>query len=257
MVPLAESRLARHLSEPVRALLLAGVQRRVFRTGERIFEEGGAGDGLYVLESGAVEIAARSVPGRQHRLAVMDPGEYFGEMAVFDGGARSASAIALEESVLQFVPTPLLQELLERSPLLAAALVRDSSLRMRDFNRRFLQELLKAERLSLVERLARTIVHDFRNPLNVIGIAADLAAEPSATLDSRRSARDRVRRQVEVLNRMMQELLDFTRGMTPSAVLPRVVTRTLRAKWCSNWNPRRADGGSVWMRSWGRWLRGP
>ena len=222
MVPLAESRLARHLSEPVRALLLAGVERRVLRTGERIFEEGGAGDGLYVLEAGAVEIAARSVPGRQHRLAVMDPGEYFGEMAVFDGGARSASAIALEESVLQFVPTPLLQELLEQSPSLAAALVRDSSLRMRDFNRRFLQELLKAERLSLVERLARTIVHDFRNPLNVIGIAADLAAEPSATLESRRSARDRVRRQVEVLNRMMQELLDFTRGMTPSAVLPRV-----------------------------------
>jgi signal transduction histidine kinase len=222
MVPLAESRLARHLSEPVRALLLAGVERRVFRTGERIFEEGGAGDGLYVLESGAVEIAARSVPGRQHRLAVMDPGEYFGEMAVFDGGARSASAIALEESVLQFVPTLLLQELLEQSPLLAAALVRDSSLRMRDFNRRFLQELLKAERLSLVERLARTIVHDFRNPLNVIGIAADLAAEPSASMESRRSARDRVRRQVEVLNRMMQELLDFTRGMTPSVVLPRV-----------------------------------
>lgn len=222
MVPLHESRLARHLTEPVRALLLTGVTRREHNPGEHIFEEGGPGDGLYVLESGRVEIAARSVPGRQHRLAVMEPGDYFGEMAVFDGGARSASAIALEPSILHFVPTLLLQDLLERSPLLAAALVRDSSLRMRDFNRRFLQELLKAERLSLVERLARTIVHDFRNPLNVIGIAADLAAEPNATLDSRRSARDRVRRQVEVLNRMMQELLDFTRGMTPSAVLPRV-----------------------------------
>jgi signal transduction histidine kinase len=222
MVPLVESRLARHLTEPIRALLVAGVHRRTYAAGERVFEEGSPGDGLYVLESGLVEIAARSVPGRQHRLAVMEPGEYFGEMAVFDGGARSASAIALEESVLQFVPTPLLQKLLEHSPMLAAALVRDSSLRMRDFNRRFLQELLKAERLSLVERLARTIVHDFRNPLNVIGIAADLAAEPSATLESRRSARDRVRRQVEVLNRMMQELLDFTRGMTPSAVLPKV-----------------------------------
>ena len=222
MVPLVESRLARHLTEPIRALLVAGVHRRTYAAGERVFEEGSPGDGLYVLESGLVEIAARSVPGRQHRLAVMEPGEYFGEMAVFDGGARSASAIALEESVLQFVPTPLLQKLLEHSPMLAAALVRDSSLRMRDFNRRFLQEMLKAERLSLVERLARTIVHDFRNPLNVIGIAADLAAEPSATLESRRSARDRVRRQVEVLNRMMQELLDFTRGMTPSAVLPKV-----------------------------------
>lgn len=222
MVPLVESRLARHLSEPIRALLVRGVEPRTFAAGDRVFDEGSPGDGLYVLESGLVEIAARSVPGRQHRLAVMEPGDYFGEMAVFDGGARSASAIALEKSVLQFVPTPLLQELLEHSPMLAAALVRDSSLRMRDFNHRFLQELLKAERLSLVERLARTIVHDFRNPLNVIGIAADLAAEPSATLESRRSARDRVWRQIDVLNRMMQELLDFTRGMTTSVVLPKV-----------------------------------
>lgn len=222
MIPLVESRLARHLDDAARAILLAGVEPRRVVAGERIFDEGSPGDGLFVVESGRVEIAARSVPGRQHRLALMEPGEYFGEMAVFDGGARSASAIAVEASDLQFVPTAVLRHLLERSPMLAAALVRDSSLRMREFNRRYLQEMLKAERMTLVERLARTIVHDFRNPLNVIGIAADLAAEPSATLGSRRSARDRVRRQVEVLNRLMQELLEFTRGMTPSAVLPRI-----------------------------------
>lgn len=222
MIPLTESRLARHLDDSTRAILLAGVEPRRVGEGDYIFDEGSPGDGLFVVESGRVEIAARSVPGRQHRLAVMEPGEYFGEMAVFDGGARSASAIALEPSTLHFVPTNVLQLLLERSPMLAAALVRDSSLRTREFNRRYLQEMLKAERLNLVERLARTIVHDFRNPLNVIGIAADLAAEPSATLESRRSARDRVRRQVEVLNRMMQELLEFTRGITPSVVLPRV-----------------------------------
>lgn len=222
MVPLGESRLARHLAPTVRDFMVAGAERRALATGHHVFDEGDPGDGVYVVESGRVEIAARSVPGRRHRLAVMEPGEYFGEMAVFDGGARSATAIALEASVLHFIPTPLLQEILGQSPVLAASLVRDASLRMREFNRRFLQELLKAERLTLVERLARTIVHDFRNPLNVIGIAADLAAEPSATLESRRAARDRVRIQVEVLNRMMQELLDFTRGMTPSVVLPRL-----------------------------------
>jgi signal transduction histidine kinase len=222
MVKLEESRLARHLTGAALKLLIQGAQSRTYPEGSRIFEEGSAGDGLYVINEGQVEIAARSVPGRMHRLAVMEPGDYFGEMAVFDGGARSASAFALQPVTAHFVATPIIQSLLEQSPLLAADLVRDSSLRMRDFNRRFLQELLKAERLSLVERLARTIVHDFRNSLNVIGIAADIAAEPSATLESRRSARDRVRRQVEVLDRMMQELLDFTRGMTASTVLPRI-----------------------------------
>jgi signal transduction histidine kinase len=152
----------------------------------------------------------------------METGDYFGEMAVFDGGPRSASATVIESGELTFLPADAVRDVLSCAPLLAAALVRDASLRMRDFNQRFLQELLKAERLTLVERLAKTIVHDFRNPLNVIGIASDLAAEPQATLEMRKNARDRIRRQVELLNRLMQELLDFTRATSASRILPRV-----------------------------------
>ena len=222
MVPLEASRLARHLAPPEQRLLAERTRRQEFAAGQRIFMEGDSGDGLYVVIDGSVEIAAMSVPSRQHRLAVMEPGDYFGEMSVFDGGGRSATAIALTTTTVGFVATETVLEMLEHTPLLAAALVRDASLRMRDFNRRFLQESLKAERLTLVERLARTIVHDFRNPLNVVGIAADLAAEPAATVEVRRRARDRIRQQVEVMNRMMQELLDFTRGATISAALPRV-----------------------------------
>ncbi len=195
---------------------------RAFQAGEVIFNEGDAGDGLYIVHSGLIRITATSTPDRQHVLSRMEPGDYFGEMAVFDGGPRSASAVALEDSRLSFVPMGAVLELLARSPLLAASLVRDASLRMREFNRRFLKESLKAERLQLVERLARTIVHDFRNPLNVIGIAADLAAEESASPHTRASARDRIRNQVGVLNRMMQELLDFTRAVPPNTVLPKV-----------------------------------
>lgn len=220
-VGLEDSRLARHLDERARAVLVGCAESRTYAAGEVIFEEGAAGDGLYVVGRGHIEIAARSVPGRLHRLAVMEAGDYFGEMAVFDGGSRSATAIAAEEVEAYFIPAKSLMKMLESSPLLAAELVRESSRRMRDFNRRFLQEVLKAERLALVERLARTIVHDFRNPLNVIGLAADLAAEPNLPIETRRSSRDRIRRQVELLNRMMQELLDFTRGMTPSVVLPK------------------------------------
>lgn len=221
-VALEDSRLARHLDSGARALLLEGAVRRRFGPGEVVFEEGAVGDGVYVLESGRIEIAGRSMPGRLHRLAIMEPGDYFGEMAVFDGGPRSASAIAMEEVQLHFLPAACLLAVLERTPLLAVELVREGSRRMREFNRRFMQEALKAERLTLVERLARTIVHDFRNPLSVIGLAADLAADPGLPAETRQASRDRIRKQVEALNRMMQELLDFTRGMTPSAALPRV-----------------------------------
>ena len=205
------------------------MQQQHCAAGQRLFSEGDPGDGLYVVLDGSIDILAISVPGRQHRLAVMEPGDYFGEMALFDGGGRSATALALTPAVVGFFSTDTVRELLERSPLLAAALVRDASLRMRDFNRRFLQESLKAERLTLVERLARTIVHDFRNPLNVVGIAADIAAEDRATPEMRRSARDRIRKQVEVMNQMMQELLDFTRGSTVSLNRPRVRLNLLLA----------------------------
>lgn len=230
MVPLEASRLARHLSVAEQQFLQEHLRPQQHAAGERLFAEGDVGDGLYVVLEGQIEIAARSVPGREHRLAVMDPGDYFGEMALFDGGGRSASATAIVDSVVGFLTTEVVRELLERSPLLAAALVRDGSLRMREFNRRFLQESLKAERLALVERLARTIVHDFRNPLNVVGIAADIAAEERTPLAMRQSARDRIRRQVAVMNQMMQELLDFTRGFTISVSLPRVRLSVLLAE---------------------------
>ncbi|MSU33523.1 MAG: cyclic nucleotide-binding domain-containing protein [Pedosphaera sp.] len=186
--------------------------------GQRIFDEGAVADGLFVVLDGVVEITVQSSPGREHLLSRDQPGDYFGEMAVFDGGTRSASATAITHCVLNFVSTNHVHMLLDRSPFLAASLVRDASLRMREFNRRFLLESLRAERLTLVERLAKTIVHDFRNPLNVIGLAADLAVEERATLAARRAARDRVHKQAEVLNSLMQELLDFTR-ITPANVV--------------------------------------
>lgn len=222
MARLEDSRFCRHLPPGDVQLVTTSSPFRKFSAGESIFREGDEGDGLYVLLEGEVTISARSGPDREHILSRMEPGDYFGEMAIFDGGTRSASATAKGSCETCFVPATTVLELLQRTPSLAQALVRDASLRMRDFNRRFLRESLKAERLAMVERLARTIVHDFRNPLNVIGIAADMAASPQATAESRLSSRDRVRHQVEVLNRMMEELLDFTRGVPADVVLPRV-----------------------------------
>lgn len=218
MVPLENSRFAGQLALAEQEFLQKHVQIRRFVDGQSVFREGGRADGLYVVFSGQIDISVSSGPGREHLLGRMEPGDYFGEMAVFDGRERSASATAHGQCELYFVPSSIALSLLERSPLFAAALVRDASLRTRDFNRRFLRESLRAERLTLVERLARTIVHDFRNPLNVIGIAADIAAEESASPAMRRSARDRVRKQVEVLNSLMQELLDFTRTSQPGVI---------------------------------------
>lgn len=220
MVSLDESRFCRRLGPAEQRLAREMAVPRAYPAGATIFHEGDEGDGLYIIQEGLVEIFVNSAPDREHILSRMETGDYFGEMAIFDGGARSASARAVQPTQASLLPTTGVIALLERSPLLAASLVRDASLRMRDFNRRFLSEALKAERVQTLERLARSIVHDFRNPLNVIGLAADLAGEPAASVEMRASVRTRIRAQVEVINRMLQEMLDFTRAGPDRVVLP-------------------------------------
>jgi signal transduction histidine kinase len=82
--------------------------------------------------------------------------------------------------------------------------------------------VVQAERLTLVGRFARSIVHDFKNPLNIIGISADMMAMGDATPDMRATARGRIRRQVDRLSNMISELLEFTRGGAAKVALARV-----------------------------------
>ncbi len=64
-----------------------------YSVGETIFEEGSTGRELFVVLDGEVEIAKVN-GGRKTVIVTLGKGEFFGEMAVIDGSARSASAIA-------------------------------------------------------------------------------------------------------------------------------------------------------------------
>jgi len=99
-------------------------------------------------------------------------------------------------------------------------LLRDVSRRLREFNQHYVQEVLQAERLTLVGRFASSIVHDLKNPLNIIGLSADLAAMDRSTPESRMAAKTRIRRQVDRISNMVNELLEFTRGSQTNFVHP-------------------------------------
>ena len=107
--------------EELRLLAARCSERRAGRH-ETIFEEGAAGDGLYVIESGAVSIVRGRVGQPLQRLARLGPGGYFGEMELLGGGARSATAIASEATVLVHVRTQELLRLFRERPLLAIKL---------------------------------------------------------------------------------------------------------------------------------------
>jgi signal transduction histidine kinase len=187
-----------------------------------IFKEGDPGDGVFFVKEGLVQISAVAGYGDSKVLTRIPAGELFGEMAVFDKQPRSASATAEEATTVYFIGRAEFEELLDRIPRLAGALTREISQRLRHFNR----EVLESERLSLVGRFASSIVHDLKNPLNIIGISADMAAMPTATPQSRQSSTVRIRKQVERISIMVNELLEFTRGGHSSVAMALVNYKT-------------------------------
>ena len=68
--------------------------------------------------------------------------------------------------------------LLKRSPGLAFNLLQEISQRLRDFNQLHLREVIQAERLAVVGNFARSIVHDLKNPLTIISLAAETLDRP-------------------------------------------------------------------------------
>lgn len=219
MVPLESSKLFAGLSQINFDDLKKITRELTFPAGDQIFKEGDTGDGIYIVKNGRVQISAIVGNGDRRALSKVSPGEMFGEMAVLDSEPRSATALADEDTTVFFIPRKELLDLLQKTPQLSACLVREISRRLRDFNRQYIQEVLQSERLALVGRFARSIIHDLKNPLNIIGISAEMAGMENATVDSRASAKNRIRKQVDRISNMVNELLEFTRGTQTSVVL--------------------------------------
>ena len=196
-------------------------QFKFYKAGRNIFQEGDPGDGLYLIAEGTVQITCLVGQDQRRVLSQLTKGDFFGEMAVLDEQPRSATATAETDVKLHFIAREDLLRVLSKSPSLAVGLMREFSQRMREFNHQYTKELLQAERLALVGRFARSIVHDFKNPLNIIGISAEMVAMDTASPQMRQTARDRIRRQVDRLSNMISELTEFTRGSGGAMVMAR------------------------------------
>ncbi len=96
-----------------------------------VFSEGVEADACYVVIGGRIAIANKSVDGRESMVALMERGDLFGEMGLFDGLGRSAEARALEQSSVIRIPYDVLQTLWEDKPELLWSVVRLLSQRIR------------------------------------------------------------------------------------------------------------------------------
>ncbi|MEI7783607.1 MAG: ATP-binding protein [Betaproteobacteria bacterium] len=184
-----------------------------FEEGERIFNEGDAGDCLYLLCKGSVRISKTGRGGQQETLGFIEAGHFFGEMALIDGQPRSAQATAAgQPTVLACVDRATFERILARSPSgLHMNFLRSVVQRLRSVNSTFVSELMRSERLSTVGTMANSIIHDLKSPMTVILSCADLVRMRSNDPDVHDFV-GLINKAVDKMLDMTQELLDFARG---------------------------------------------
>jgi CRP/FNR family transcriptional regulator, cyclic AMP receptor protein len=109
---------------------------RSFPKGARVFHEGDRSDACYVIREGEVRVTREHSDGRAIALATLGPGELVGELAMLDGGVRSASVEALTDVELLAVAATDMKGLLERNAEITTKLVVALAQRLRETNER-------------------------------------------------------------------------------------------------------------------------
>jgi CRP/FNR family transcriptional regulator, cyclic AMP receptor protein len=108
--------------------------------GEVIFREGDRGDTCYLLRTGAVVLTREHQDGRMVALAELRAGALFGELAMFRGETRSATAEAIEPTTAVALLASDMQRLIRRTPGLALKFLATLAERVSKTNERLLQQ---------------------------------------------------------------------------------------------------------------------
>jgi len=122
------------LDDEQAAALLASMTTVELRRGETLFSEGEPGDRLYVITNGKIKLGRSSVDGRENLLAVLGPGEMFGELSLFDPGPRTATGTAVSDATMVALGHEDLRNWLSTRPDVAQHLLRALARRLRRTN---------------------------------------------------------------------------------------------------------------------------
>lgn len=132
---LAGMPLLQPLTAEQRQTLLERVERREVRRGDVVFREGEDGEHVFLVLDGKMKITRSGGSGdRENLLAVLGPGDVFGELSLFDPGPRTATATALADGQLAALTHAQLMTWLERQPQAARVLLQLLARRLRHTN---------------------------------------------------------------------------------------------------------------------------
>ncbi len=186
------------LEEKHLTVLAEMTHQQRYRKGQMIYYQGDPGNAMYILVAGSVNLTLPSEEGAEVLVAVLRPGEHFGELAVLDGRPRYATAVAREETqVLAIYRENLLGFLREQAqPALQVAL--SLSLRLRHIT----ELLADMTFLDLLSRLAKRLCQ-------VAGLLDGSAVEPTEVQIGQEALADMVGATREAVNKQLAKLREM------------------------------------------------
>ena len=113
---LANIKMFELLDEDDRIALAAVIDEKTVPSGETLFQAGDPGDSLFIVRQGQIELFIKDTTGQKIVLHTAEMGDMFGELAMLDSGARTATAVALTESMLLVLDREDLIMLFQRIP---------------------------------------------------------------------------------------------------------------------------------------------
>jgi CRP-like cAMP-binding protein len=147
------------LSSNERSAISTCARMRTFDAGESIFAIGSPGDQMMAVLSGTVRISVPSSDGKELLLAIIQPGEVFGELAVLDGKERSADALAESSCTLAILDRRDILSFFERNPSTWLKIIEVLCHRLRRTD----QVLAEVALLQLPTRLAKMMLRVTRS----------------------------------------------------------------------------------------------
>ena len=128
---LRQAPLFSSLDDDAAASLRSSMSETRIGRGDVLFLEGDSGVRLYVVTDGKIKLGRTSADGRENLLAILGPGQMFGELSLFDPGPRSATATAVTPCTLMSLGHDELLRWLEDQPSVARALLHQLAARLR------------------------------------------------------------------------------------------------------------------------------
>ena len=221
------------LSEVEIEVIASSCKEDRFEAGEVIFLEGSRAERFFIVLDGQVEVWKDFQSPSPDMLAIHGPGHLFGELALVDELPRSATVVARTDTRVLYLFRDEFTRILKDNSSVAVSILRSVSSMVRKSNQSFVddlrtrnleleraygelkeaqEELIRSERFSNLGKFSSMIIHDIRNPLSVLKSYAQMITVSFDEPDKVKKYADNISREIDRLNGLAGELLDYSRG---------------------------------------------